>query len=111
MVGVFVDVSVGTWVGVKVGVLVRVKVVVGVNVAVLDDVHVGVNVLVGVCDGVVVLVGVEVGVFVDAVELLPPPKSSSRALLAFMNHNPIYPPLVAYVQPLASREPIRIPLR
>ena len=45
------------------------------------------------------------------VTTVPPPKSSITAFAASMNHKPIYPPLAAYGQPLASREPIKVPFR
>jgi len=52
----------------------------------------GVNVYVGVGEtGVFVTVAVGDGVVVE----FPPPKSSSRALLALTNHKPICPPLGA----------------
>ena len=89
---------------------------VGVKVAVGGTaVFVGVKVAVG---GIAVFVAVKVavggtavfvGVLVGPVATVPPPKSSITAFAALMNHSPIYPPLVAYVQPLASRVPIKAP--
>jgi len=91
-----------------VGVLVDVNIEVGVTVEVAVGVPVGVKVAVLVAVGGT---GVFVGVKVGPATTVPPPKSSRTALPALTNHKPMYPPLVAYVHPLASRDPSNVPFR
>ena len=98
---VLVDVGTTILVGVKVNVFVTVDV--GVNVSVDAAGLVGVN--------VAVLVDAAVGVLVEPADSDPPPKSSSKALPAPINHSPGYPPFAVYVQAVAVREASKAPFR
>ena len=94
--GVVVDVGSGVFVAVGNGVLVAVGsgVLVAVGSGVLVTVDNGVLVAVG--NGVLVAVGGNgVWVCVGPIPTVPPPKSSTTALSALMNHNPMYPPFAA----------------